>query len=668
MHLRLSPAPQVVMATNASRRLRLFATHQATRLRAMARLACGGLGAILVFGGALPPASAGTLMLPDPSAEIAAQLPVTEAENLAESTVPSPFAGLNLNAFLGAERYYNAGFTGTNTVLANIEAGVVWDGHQDFSGAGHVNYIPPQGDALSLVDNTDLHATAVSHLMAGRGGAAYPNDPFRWGIAHGAEFWSGGIATGWAVGPTYSQSFITNLATLALTYEMAITDLDGSGTRADVINSSWGLSGIPQAGGGFTLDSVMADSQVYNSRVTMVFAAGNDGPAQNSLGSPASAYNTIAVGSLANNGNAYDVLATSSSRSPSDFFFATSSTTAVTIPNVRAAIDLVAPGELLLAAAYVGLGGGNQTGANLFGSPPSSGDYVVASGTSFAAPLVAGGAALLVDAGKSVYAADGDAIDPLVVKAVLMNSADKLPGWTNALTPTADAGGVFSPGTVLRTTQSLDWGLGAGRMNLDAAFDQYITTTNGGMAGTANVSGTSTGIPDVISSVAPVGWDFGLVQAINGTPSSNLYFISEMLMGDSLFSATLTWFAERLFDHDATDDSFTAEEVRFADLNLRVFEYDNPTDQNILGIVAESVSIYNLTEHLWFQLPRDGYYGFSVDFADNLWNFGSDEIFVAYGVAWSGILVPEPGRVVLLCAGIGLLLARRRRGRPHASH
>src|SRR4051812_49861844 len=51
-----------------------------------------------------------------------------------------PFTGtVNMNTLLGADRFYNAGFTGTNSVMANIEAGRVWNGHETLT---HVTYIP----------------------------------------------------------------------------------------------------------------------------------------------------------------------------------------------------------------------------------------------------------------------------------------------------------------------------------------------------------------------------------------------------------------------------------------------------------------------------------------------------------------------------------------------
>src|SRR4029078_6585924 len=119
-------------------------------------------------------------------------------------------------------------------------------------------------------------------------------------------------------------------------------------------------------------------------------------------------------------------------------------------------------------------------------------------GTSFAAPSVTGGAALLYDAAYSLLGATPNARDTRVMKAVLMNSADKTLGWNNGQVAHPNGnGGVL-------TTQSLDSRLGTGRMNLNRAFDQLLS-------GTTDVAGAAAG---VVGTVENIGWDFG--QVIDG--------------------------------------------------------------------------------------------------------------------------------------------------------
>ena len=157
-------------------------------------------------------------------------------------------------------------------------------------------------------------------------------------------------------------------------------------------------------------------------------------------------------------------------------------------------MDITAPGTNLYSAYYGGQTGGNAP--HLPGSPagPPGGpaSYSLGrAGTSYAAPIVAGGAALLDDVSYAT-ALPATSRDARVIKANLLNSADKTVGWTNGQ---ADDG--FG---VIRTTQSLDWALGAGQVNLDTAFDQYT-------AGTQDVPGLGGG------NVQTIGWDYATIAA-----------------------------------------------------------------------------------------------------------------------------------------------------------
>src|SRR5690606_6166910 len=139
---------------------------------------------------------------------------------------------------------YNAGYTGTRSVVANIEAGHVWDGHQDL---GHTNFIPNApgtASATTGVTQYDRHATWAASHIAGRGTGSYStsSQEYRWGIAHGADLYSGALASGWNGAP-YSLSFNFYYTAVAQTYGAALTTgmgPGGTGPTADVVNSSWG--------------------------------------------------------------------------------------------------------------------------------------------------------------------------------------------------------------------------------------------------------------------------------------------------------------------------------------------------------------------------------------------------------------------------------------------
>src|SRR6476620_1115892 len=75
---------------------------------------------------------------------------------------PGPFTGaVYSNQVIGATRFYDAGYTGTRALMANIEAGYVWNGHETLNDIG---LIPTTGTVLGEFDR---HATVVGMIMAG---------------------------------------------------------------------------------------------------------------------------------------------------------------------------------------------------------------------------------------------------------------------------------------------------------------------------------------------------------------------------------------------------------------------------------------------------------------------------------------------------------------------
>lgn len=563
------------------------------------------------------------------------------------SSNPSTFNGLNVNTFLGANRFYSAGYDGTGVNVANVEAGHVWNGHQDLDAPGQVQFIPAAAGTVAAVSgNTaaiDRHATWVGSHIAGRGDLGLAAEPYRYGIAHGATLYSGSVATSW-VPPAYSLSFNSTFNALADTYGKALAGtnggVNGGGLAADVINSSWGFTGAT----GVRADVRGVDMLIDQTGGVAVFSAGNAGPGANTVGGIGAGYNAITVGALGNS-NTYNTVANFSSRGPNDWFNAQ---TGLTELGVRARVDISAPGENLTGAFYGGTTGGNTGGTAQNGSNLYSGGI---SGTSFAAPIVAGGAALIVDAGNTIYGAGSNASDGRVVKAVLLNSADKTAGWSNAET-NVNVGGDDR----LRTTQSLDYNVGAGRMNLDQAFDQFVNVANGGEAGTTDLAGAAGGVVD------NVGWDLGTV----GQGLSNLYFITDQLMAGTDFTSTLTWFVERIADPTTFAN---AAEVHFANLDLRIFRFDNLINQTILDVVAESMSVANTVEHLFFTVPTTGFYGIEVNYLGDNWDFAG-RTTETYGLAWTGTAaaVPEPSSLVLCVFAAGpALIALRRRGKGTAA-
>ncbi len=528
---------------------------------------------------------------------ITATLP-TDAINQVNTSNPSLYGGMNVNTYLGANRFYEVGITGQNTIVANVEAGRIWNGHETL---GHATSYVAGGGALG---DYDRHATAVGMIIGGRNGGGTQGN-WQKGMAYGTDLRSGAMATAWT-GTPYTTSF-------SLTYDSFYASFVAYFGTADVINSSWGTTDT----GGASFITMSLDGMARaNPRTTSVMAAGNSGPGANTVLGPASGFNGISVGALTNSNNTYNSLANFSSRSPQDYYDPVHGT----VSGVRAAVDIVVPGDTLASAYYGGATGGN-TGGTANGGPNV---YLTGiAGTSYAAPIVAGGVALL-DSASKVNGLSVNSLDARVTKAVLMNSADKVAGWTN---------GQSEVNGVVTTTQSLDWGLGAGRMNLSAAYDQYLS-------GTKDVAGLGGG------SIASVGWDYG---QLSGTGNHNDYLFNASLVGDTVLDVTLDWFRNRENDFE----NYDVFDNGFANLDLQIW------DGSFQTLLATSESIYNSSELLHFMLPYSGTYGLRVAYTDQVFGTAVPEI---YGLAWSATAVPEPTVVVMLVGlAIGWLVRRRRR-------
>ena len=97
-------------------------------------------------------------------------------------------------------------------------------------------------------------------------------------------------------------------------------------------------------------------------------------------------------------------------------------------------------------AYYGGATGGNNP--SLPGSPSGiaggADSYTLGlNGSSLAAPMVTGGVALLASASYNTsLSSNADSRDGRVVKAVLLNSAQKTSGWDNGQTSFGSRGGV----------------------------------------------------------------------------------------------------------------------------------------------------------------------------------------------------------------------------------
>lgn len=546
----------------------------------------------------------------------------------------SIFDGVYINEVIGANVFYNQGYGGQRVVIANIEAGTIWGGHETLQGRVSQTLFDPSTTGTQL-GQADWHATFVGQALAGTGVYTYQD-----GIAPLAQLWSGAIATSWSGAPLeqYVGSFsITDSSFLHPYFASMVTGVNG--VRTDIINSSWGF-GDPT---GTAAETVAIDAMLRSSGVIGVFSAGNSGPDGNTVGGPGSGYNGITVGALTNNEARpiYDTVADFSSRGWSQAY---NPETNVVLNDARATIDLVAPGDNLTMAFY-----GGMTGGHVAGSDPTAGNgsYYIPymGGTSFSAPIVAGAAALMVDAGKAFGIAE--MVHPLVVKAALMAGATPTQGWSN---------GQYLDGSVIRTSQALDLAAGAGALNLEKTHSIYIgnslllapsiyATDGLNTLGVAGMSGAG--------NLASQGWDLGAIQS-----SANLYTLAGVMAAGSQFSAVLTWYAARGFDVALS----SAQDIGLSNLSLELWCLDQNLGDRLVG---RSESPWGTSEHLRFTLAETGQYQLRVVWEGQNYQTASEpNLLTEYGLAWSITPVPEPSVPGLLCLCLIGWMSRRNRPSP----
>ena len=538
-----------------------------------------------------------------------------------------------VNELVGGSIFYRNGFLGGSTIIGNIEAGHIWDGHEVFNRVGLPigPAIEQQISAPGVTGQLDFHATMVGHVLAGTGYVAASGTSsggysyLGVGMAPHARLWSGAIATSYATGISEIGSFSSSPASTIPVYRQFFQGI--SGTSLDVINSSFGGSD-PAA---MEPESLAIDALAYqNPNVTFVAAAGNADTA--AVSAPGNVYNGITVGSVG--GTNFRTPSDFSSRGAVDFYNPVTSTT---VAGVRAAVDIAAPGELNVLAAYLGPTGGLAPLTTITQDPsPTDQFFVNQDGTSFASPTVAGGVALMKDAAKSLLMPE-TALDSRVVKSVLMATSDRTDGWNN---------GQATVNGVVRTTQSLDWATGAGALDLETAGLTYIE------GNTIDVGGLGGG------TIGLQGWDYGSV-GVNAFNVYTDYTFSSTLSSPHELQVALNWFARGTFDN-ATD---TGTRSAFANLDLQVWSV---ADGVFNSLIAESASSYNNAEFLRFTLTGAGQYGLRVLSSGMIYDANADTEPVTseiYGLSWNMVIVPEPSAAALAAIGAALaaIMAHRRR-------
>lgn len=543
---------------------------------------------------------------------------------------------LAINLLVGAGTFYQAGYFGGNTVVANVEAGHIWGGHEVFDRTALSGRPPSPAllfnaarDPVTAPDlgDYDFHATMVGHVLAGTGYVGSGDfSALGAGMVPLTTVWSGAVATRFDRSEENLGAFEISDESFLVPYRAFF---EGTlGQKPDVINSSWSFDD-PAATAKETriLDALAAE----NPTVALVKSAGNSSPTA-PPGGPGSGFNGITVGSLGGLTDANPFLRPSefSSGRAADFY---DPATGVTHTAVRAAVDLSAPGENLVLAAYLGKSGSLAELSDVIGpdgNPAPDLYFLDMAGTSFAAPIVAGGIALLKDVAKggAYLVGQPEALDTRVIKSVLQAGAIPTAGWNN---------GQHLDDGVTVTTQALDLVAGAGRVDLDRSANLYVN-------GTTDVPGLGGG------EIAVRGWDLGEISLGGATE----YVFPAVFPLETTFVISLNWFVNDGFNGATGLASYGS----FANLDLSLWAIVGGLFDHK---VASSESLYGNSEFLRVN-AAGGAYGLRVTYSGNVYDLTGSHAAETYGLAWTTTPVPEPATWGAML-GLALLIFAARRGR-----
>lgn len=265
---------------------------------------------------------------------------------------------------LGAAAAWQAGFTGKGVTVAVVDTGIDAT-HPDLAGSfrgGAADWFDVHGEHARPVDRHG-HGTQIAGLVTGTGASGQTL-----GIAPQAK---------WIAARVYNDKNVGRLSELHRITAWLL-DPDGKPATPDapqIVLNAWGLGDRP----GSCDDEFASDIRWLRAAgMSVVFAAGNGGPNENSSVSPANSPGALAVGALDAGGQ----LATFSSRGKSAC-------------DARPYPDIAVPGELL-----------RTTDLSAGGVPVTT----VGTGTSFAAAVASGELALLSQARPELAPAEREAL------------------------------------------------------------------------------------------------------------------------------------------------------------------------------------------------------------------------------------------------------------------
>ncbi|MFD8686118.1 S8 family serine peptidase [Streptomyces sp. NPDC059651] len=245
---------------------------------------------------------------------------------------------------IGAPAAWQAGYDGKGVKVAVLDSGIDAT-HPDLAGkVVESRNFTTEGDAASVVDNNG-HGTHVADTVVGSGAAS--GGKYK-GVAPGAQL---------VIGKVLDKNGQGTTSAVIGAMEWA------AHTGAKVISMSLGSG----PGNGDDPSSLAVERLTAETGTLFVIAAGNDGPAPNTVSNPAAAPSALDVAAVDHN----DVTASFSSRGP--------------LANSTLKPDIAAPGVGIVAARAAGTSEGQVVDDH----------YTTLSGTSMATPHVSGTAAIL---------------------------------------------------------------------------------------------------------------------------------------------------------------------------------------------------------------------------------------------------------------------------------
>ena len=409
----------------------------------------------------------------------------------------------NLNRFVQAPNAWSRGYTGEGVDVAVIDTGVAPVNGLSNEGAvinGPDLSLEAPDASLRYLD-TYGHGTAMAGIIAGRDDSI-PNGPY---TSH--DVYAGVAPKSRIVNVKVANSQgVTDVSQVIAAIDWVILNAHSNGLNIRVLNLSFGTDGIQD----YRIDPLARSAEIaWRHGIVVVVSAGNTGFGDEQLNNPAYDPYVIAVGAADTKGT----------MSASDDTIPDWSTRG----NASRHPDLVAPGK-----SVAGLRVPESHVDQAFPQARVGSRYMRGSGTSQAAAVVSGAAALLLD--------QRPLLTPDQVKKLLMDSATPLPS-ADALAQgegLLNVKGALDHLTPLLYVQTHQMSDGSGSLE-DARGSMHVASEDGDIAleGEVDIFGHEfdSGEWSVLSWLGDV-WDGG---AWNGTEWIGDCFCAESVTG------TVSW-------------------------------------------------------------------------------------------------------------------------------